>query len=156
MKINKSLLFFFSSSLQKLHVFYWDVYAFVSVLIITPTIVFSFLIKKEEERESTHLKDTIPREYSLFLRLSRVWQGYCFLPRSLPSFLRTKKMKLLFLTQLLSLCLFKKVSVDCVRGLERRPCSPQTGSRSGFFFVFFSTHLHCLGNRTRIRCHCKH
>ena len=60
-----------------------DVYAFVSVLIITPTIVFSFLVKKkkeeeEEERESTHLKDTIPREHSLFLRLSPVWQGYCF------------------------------------------------------------------------------
>lgn len=81
MKINKSLLFFLS--LQKLHIFYWDVYAFVSVLIITPTIVFSFLIKKEE-RESTHLKDTIPQEYSLFLRFSPVWQGYCFLSRSLP------------------------------------------------------------------------
>lgn len=40
---------------------------FVSVLIITPTIVFSFLIKKEEERESTHLKDTITQEYSRFL-----------------------------------------------------------------------------------------
>lgn len=83
MKINKSLLFFLS--LQKLHIFYWDVYAFVSVLIITPTIVFSFLIKKkEEERESTHLKDTIPQEYSLFLRFSPVWQGYCFPFRSLP------------------------------------------------------------------------
>lgn len=53
MKINKSLLF--SLSLQKLHIFYWDVYAFVSILIITPTIVFSHE-KKEGERESTHLK----------------------------------------------------------------------------------------------------
>lgn len=47
MKINKSLLFFFFSPcvllgffflffLQKLHIFYWEFYAFVSVLIILP------------------------------------------------------------------------------------------------------------------------
>ena len=106
------MLFFFSSSLQKLHIFYWDVYAFVSVLIITPTIVFSFLVKKkeeeEEERESTHLKDTIPREHSLFLRLSPVWQGYCFPFSFFTLYLLSygkKKIKLFlyFLTQLLSL-----------------------------------------------------
>lgn len=44
MKINKSLLFFFLALcfvvvvvfLQKLHIFYWEFYAFVSVLIILP------------------------------------------------------------------------------------------------------------------------
>lgn len=158
MKINKSLLFFLS--LQKLHIFYWDVYAFVSVLIITPTIVFSFLIKKEEERESTHLKDTITQEYSLFLRFSPAWQRHCFfLFRSLPCIFSPTEEKndnVPFLTQLLTLSLFKTVCHWLCSGARALLLQPS----NKLCVLFVSTHLWwpwvASATPTRIRYHCKH
>lgn len=158
MKINKSLLFFLS--LQKLHIFYWDVYAFVSVLIITPTIVFSFLIKKEEERESTHLKDTITQEYSWFLRFSPAWQRYCFLFRSLPCIFSPMEEKnwknVPFLTQLLSLSLFKTMCHWLCSGALALLLQPS----NKLCVLFISAHLWwpwvASATPTRIRYHCKH